>query len=118
MVRPRRLTLGGATGAASGDAARVAATRVRFLGLGLGEDAREALRLPVWAFGCDFLVLSSAFLAAIASAFSAFFRSLTTLAFSRATRFSSAILYCTTSLPLSASWCLLFQALAYQLLVV
>jgi hypothetical protein len=73
MVRPRQLTLGGATGAASGDAGRAAATRVHFLGLGLGENAHEALRLPVWAFGCNFLVLSSAFLAAIASAFSAFF---------------------------------------------
>jgi hypothetical protein len=47
MVRPRRLTLDSATSAASGNAAQAAATRVRFLGLGLGEDARKALRLSI-----------------------------------------------------------------------
>lgn len=111
MVRPRRLTLGGAAGAASGDAVRAAATRVRFLGLGLGEDAHEALRLPVWAFGCDFLVLSSAFLAAIASVFSAFSPPwLSPAPLASPPRF----FWCTTSPPLPASWCQLFQALAYQ----
>jgi hypothetical protein len=43
MARPRRLSLGGAAGAASGDAARAAATRTRFWGLSFDEDAREAL---------------------------------------------------------------------------
>jgi hypothetical protein len=46
-VQPRQLTLGSATSAALGDAAQAAAMRVRFLGLGLGKDARKALRLPV-----------------------------------------------------------------------
>jgi hypothetical protein len=46
MVRPRRFTLGGAAGAASGDAARAAATRTHFWGLSFDKDTSKALRLP------------------------------------------------------------------------
>jgi hypothetical protein len=46
-VQPQRLTLDSATSAALGDAAQAAVTRVRFLGLGLGKNAYEALRLSV-----------------------------------------------------------------------
>jgi hypothetical protein len=87
-ARPLRATLGGATGTTS---AAAAAPPERFWHLSLDEDTCEALRLPVWAVRMDFLVFWAAFLAAVAAAFSAFSRSLTTLAFSHATRFSSAI---------------------------
>jgi hypothetical protein len=87
VVRPRELTLGRAAGAASSDSAWAATPPDRFWRLSLGENAREALRLPVWAAGSNFLVLLAAFLAAIWAAFSICSLFLTTLASSRATRF-------------------------------
>jgi hypothetical protein len=57
MVRPRKLTLGGAANVAdvaSGDAAQAVAMPSHFWRLLVNEDACGALRLPIW----DFLVLS------------------------------------------------------------
>jgi hypothetical protein len=56
MKRPRLLSLGGAAGAASDDDATAAALPTRCWRLGFDKDAREALRLPVWVVGCNFLV--------------------------------------------------------------
>jgi hypothetical protein len=68
-ARPLRASLGGGAGTTS---ATAALPPVRFGRLSLNKDAREALRLPVWAIRSDFLVLRSAFLAAAIAAFSAF----------------------------------------------
>jgi hypothetical protein len=72
MKRPRLLSLGRAAGAASDDDATAAALPTRRWRLGFDKDAREALRLPVWVVGCNFLVCWAASLAAIAATFSAF----------------------------------------------
>jgi type VI protein secretion system component VasF len=62
MKRLRLLSLGGAAGAASDDDATAAALPTRRWRLGFDKDAREALRLPVWVVGCNFLVCWAAFL--------------------------------------------------------
>jgi hypothetical protein len=56
IVRPQRLTLGRAAGAASGGAATAAAATTRFCCLGLVKDTCEALRLPNWEVWRAFLV--------------------------------------------------------------
>jgi hypothetical protein len=55
-VRPQELTLGGAAGAASGDAGTAAAPLERCGRLLFDGGAREALRLPLWAVVDSFLV--------------------------------------------------------------
>jgi hypothetical protein len=56
MLRPRELTLGGAAGAASGNARITAAAPLDRFDLGLLEGGREAFRLVGGAFCIAFVV--------------------------------------------------------------
>jgi hypothetical protein len=89
IVRPRELSLGGAAGAASGDAGTAAAPPERRGRLLFDGGACEAFRLPLWAVVDGFLVFWAAIRAARAANLPALSRSRSSLSLSRSTRRSS-----------------------------